>query len=60
MAENYNQSIKEVEEFMKLALTRKELNYQKLKVYRKEEIEGKMERVCALLSRSIYDKTLHR
>jgi hypothetical protein len=38
MSDNYNQSIKEVEEFLKLALTRKELNYQKANIYRKQEI----------------------
>jgi hypothetical protein len=35
MAENYNQSIKEIEEFLKLALTKKETQYQKLNVFRK-------------------------
>jgi hypothetical protein len=60
MAENYNQSIKEVEEFLKLALTRKEIAYHRQNIYRKEEIQRKMDRVCALVKQSIYDKTLHR
>jgi UDP-N-acetylglucosamine 2-epimerase len=60
VAENFNQSVKEVEEFLKLTLTKKEQNYHRVNLHRKEEIKRKMERACDLVNHSVYDKKLHR
>lgn len=58
-AESHDQSIKEVEEFLRLALTKKEQKYKNVNIRRKEEIKDKMDKISKLVNISIYDKKLH-